>query len=315
MIFDIQRCSIHDGAGLRTLVFFKGCPLRCLWCANPESQSYEQEIMETPNRCIGCERCVNSCSQGGIHLTEDGYRTERAVCVNCYKCVDNCFTNARQVTGKEYEVDELYREISKDRVFYAMHGGGVTFSGGEPFTHPEYLTQIVKRCKKGGINVNIETCGMGNFEKFKQALPYVDHIFFDVKHIDPEAHKKITGMSNKVILSNLHKISEKGIPITVRTPIVRGYTDDPENVRAIAEMLLKLPAVKEYELLKYHELGLPKYKALNRDYLLENVEPPSSEEMKTLVRIANKIFRGTNKKCFVVVDNNKEDYHVDVEEN
>lgn len=308
MIFDIQRCSIHDGAGLRTLVFFKGCPLRCPWCANPESQSYEEELMETPVKCIGCERCINICPKKAIYLTEDGYKTKREKCIHCYKCIDNCFSSARHLTGREYGIDELYKEICKDRVFYSMYGGGVTFSGGEPLTQPEYLAQIAEKCKKGGINVAIESCGFGDFEKFKIALPYIDYAFFDVKCINSKAHKEITGVGNELILENLKHIAAADIPITVRTPIVPGYTDTLENVVGIAKLIKEIPSVREYELLKYHELGIPKYKALNRVYPVKVTEPLSDEKMKVLVTAANKILAGTNKKCFVLVNNNKEDY-------
>lgn len=308
MIFDIQRCSIHDGAGLRTLVFFKGCPLRCPWCANPESQSYEKELMETPVKCIGCEKCVKVCPKQGIALTEDGYKTKREMCIHCYQCVDHCYSNARHLTGVEYGIDELYNEINKDRVFYSMYGGGVTFSGGEPLTQPEYLAKIAEKCKKGRINVAIESCGFGDFEAFKIALPYIDYCFFDIKCIDSKEHKAITGVGNERILENLKRIADANIPITVRTPVVPGYTDAMENIVGIARFIRDIPAVKEYELLKYHELGLPKYKALNRAYPLQGIEPPSEEQMKALVNAANQVLAGTNKTCFVTKNNNKEDY-------
>lgn len=315
MLFDIQRCSIHDGFGLRTLVFFKGCPLRCLWCANPESQSYKEEIMETPIKCIGCEKCTNVCPEKGINLTEDGYKTTREKCIHCYQCIDFCFSGARSLTGKDYDIEELYKEINKDRLFYSMYGGGVTFSGGEPLTQPEYLTQIAKRCSDSGINVAIETCGCGDYNKFREALPFIDYVFFDVKHIDSEKHRELTGMGNEMILENLKHIADYGIPITVRTPIVPGYTDSIENVVGIANFIKDLPSVEEYELLKYHELGEPKYRALGREYQLKDVKPPTEDEMKVLIKAANELFVGTNKKCFVVINNEKEDYHVDVEKN
>lgn len=308
MIFDIQRCSIHDGTGLRTLVFFKGCPLRCPWCANPESQSYEKELMETPVKCIGCENCVKICPKEGIVLTKDGYKTKRELCIHCYQCVDYCFSNARYLAGVEYEVDALYAEINKDRVFYSLYGGGVTFSGGEPLTQPEYLTQIAEKCKKNGINVALESCGFGDFERFKAALPYIDHVFFDIKHIDSKVHKKITGVENELILENLKHIAAANIPITVRTPVVPGYTDQLENIVGIARFIRDIPSVKEYELLKYHDLGKSKYRALNRTYPVQDVQPPSEDELKKLVNAANEVLADTDKTCFVLVNNNKEDY-------
>lgn len=306
MIFDIQRCSIHDGSGLRTLVFFKGCPLRCLWCANPESQSYEPEIIESPIKCIGCEKCIKVCPKNCIALTKDGYKTDRSNCVRCFKCINFCYAEARKIEGRVYEIDELYKEINKDRIFYSMYGGGVTFSGGEPLTQPEYLAQIAKKCKENGIHTAIESCGYGDYERFKAALPYIDYAFLDIKHIDTQTHKKLTGAGNELILKNIKHISDAGIPITVRTPIIPGYTDSVDNVTGIANFIKALPMVQEYELLKYHKLGESKYKALGREYLLKEIQPPSDDDLKSLVKCANDVFEGTNIQCFITINNNKE---------
>ena len=302
MIFNIQKCSIHDGAGLRTLVFFKGCPLRCLWCANPESQSYKAEIMEFPSKCIGCGFCRKECKVGAIK--EDG-RIDRAACTGCFKCVDACYAESRKIAGEEYTVDELFKEIDKDRLFYETRGGGVTFSGGEPLTQPEYLAEIAARCKKSNISVNIESCGYGKYDEFKKALPYIDAMFMDIKQIDSGKHKEMTGFGNELILDNIKKISEFGVPITIRTPVVPGYTDSPDNIEGIAKFICDLPSVSEYELLPYHRLGESKYAALGRDYLLKGLEPPADQQMNDFVSAANRILKARNKKCFWTKDNNK----------
>ena len=304
MIFNIQKCSIHDGHGLRTLVFFKGCPLRCPWCANPESQSYERQVAEYPSKCIGCGKCVERCPQDAIG--KDG-RIDRSLCPNnCAECADICYAEARKLVGKDYTIDELFHEISKDKIFYNIKGGGVTFSGGEPLTYGKYLEQIARKCKENRIDVCVESCGYSQFDSFKDALPYIDAAFMDIKLIDPQKHKEITGGDNGLILENVKRISEAGMPLTIRTPIVPGYTDDPENIRGIAEFVSKLPTVKEYELLKYHNFGESKYAALGRSYELKGVEPPTDEEMLELVGLANSILNKNGKYCFYMKDNQKE---------
>lgn len=306
MIFNIQKCSIHDGHGLRTLVFFKGCPLRCKWCANPESQAYGPEIMETPSKCIGCMACTKVCPQGAITLQEKGPLIDRDKCINCFKCTDRCYAAAKEPIGEDYDIEELYRLIDRDREFYKINGGGVTFSGGEPLTHPKYLTKIAKLCHERGIDVNMESCGVGNYEEFKHALPYISHMFFDIKHINSQIHQEITGSGNELILENLKKIAKHDIKITIRTPIIPGLNDTVDNLAGIAEFLRGIPEIKEYELLAYHQFGAGKYAALGRDYSLAEVEPPSDEKMRELVQCVNDVFDGSDKICFYTKDNTKE---------
>lgn len=303
MIFNIQKCSIHDGYGLRTLVFFKGCLLKCKWCANPESQSYKTEIMEFPMRCVGCGLCREVCAKKAIEI--DG-SINRGICNNCNKCTDICYAESKSIVGKEYTIEELYREIEKDKPFYEIYGGGVTFSGGEPFTQGKYLKDILKMCKEKSIHTTIESCGYAEYEGFKEALEYIDDIFIDIKHIDEKKHIEITGKSNKLIFENIKKITKHNIPITIRTPIVPGYTDEIENIKGIAEFICKLEMIKEYELLPYHNLGESKYKALGRKYELADVKIPTDEHIRELVRKANKILNEYNKECYWMKDNNKE---------
>lgn len=304
MIFNVQKCSIHDGHGLRTLVFFKGCPLRCPWCANPESQSYGCEVTEYPSKCIGCGMCIRRCPAQAIG--GDGH-IDRTFCPDeCTECTDICYAEAKKLVGKEYTVDELFREINKDKIFYDIKGGGVTFSGGEPLSHGKYLEEIAKKCKQNHINVCIESCGYSSFDTFKNALPYIDAMFMDVKILDPLKHKEITGKSNELILDNIKRISDYGMPLTIRTPVVPGYTDSEENIRGIAEFVAQLPTVKEYELLRYHNFGESKYGALGRVYDLKGVQPPSDEKMLELTKIANNILNKYDKYSFFMKDNKKE---------
>lgn len=306
MIFNIQKCSIHDGNGLRTLVFFKGCPMECLWCANPESQSYKSEIMESQTRCIGCGACQEVCPESAITFGSDGFRIDRSLCKRCFKCTERCYAESKSVVGKDYSVEELFAEIEKDRFFYSMYGGGVTFSGGEPLTHPTFLAEIAKKCHESGINVVVESCGYGIYDEFKKALPYIDNMFLDIKHIDSNIHKSLTGKGNELIFDNIRRIAEFGIPITTRTPVVPGYNDSPENIIGISEFISTVPGITEYELLAYHNLGESKYKSLGREYALEDVSPPSDEKMRRLVKYSNRILQHYGKRCFFVKDNKKE---------
>lgn len=305
MIFNIQRCSIHDGNGIRTLVFLKGCPLTCKWCANPESQAYGPEVMELPSRCIGCGACEKICPVGAVTVIDGEYRIDRDSCQGCFKCTDRCYAEAKKVVGQDYSVNEIFVEIEKDRSFYSLYGGGVTFSGGEPLTHPWFLTGIAEKCRQNGINVAVETCGYGDFEKFKTVLPYLNQMFFDIKHIDPAIHKELTGVDNELILANARKIAATGLPMTIRTPIIPGLNNAPENIRSIAELVATLPSAKEYELLPYHNFGESKYKSLGQPYALAATQTPSNEEMDALVKVANELLEPVGKECFYIVDNER----------
>lgn len=306
MIFNIQKCSIHDGEGLRTTVFFKGCPLRCLWCSNPESQSYKKEIMEFPNKCIGCGACEKVCPESAISVIDGEYRIDRNLCTKCFKCTDVCYAEAKEVVGEDMDVETLFKEINKDRLFYQRSGGGVTFSGGEPLTHPDFLAEIAKKCKINGINTSMETCGFGNYEKFKKALPYIDSMFIDVKHMDSDVHKKITGVGNEVILDNIRAISTHGIPIIIRTPVIPGYNDSIDNIEAIALFIKDLQNVQGYELLPYHELGSSKYTSLGVPYELGDVASPAEEKIIELVKQLNCILQPYGKQCYYTKNNKKE---------
>ena len=306
MIFNIQKCSIHDGQGIRTNVFFKGCPLRCKWCANPESQLYTKEIMEFPRKCIACDACKEICPQEAISLTDGEMKIDRQRCVKCFRCTEVCYAESKELIGQEITPEEIFREVNKDRFFYMQKGGGVTFSGGEPLTQPDLLAEAAALCRKNRIHTVIETCGAGNYEEFKKALPYIDAMFFDLKHMDTNVHKELTGAGNEQILDNLIKITTHGIPITIRTPVIPGYNDSEENIITVAEFIKELPHVENYELLPYHNLGESKYKALGREYELSEVEPPTEEHIITLVKSANRILKPYGKHCFYTKENRKE---------
>ena len=299
MVFNIQKCSIHDGPGIRTLVFLKGCYLSCLWCANPESQNFRPEIMNFYSKCIGCKECISCCPRGAIYEGKKGYAIHRERCNGCNQCVDNCYAEAKKLMGKTMTSEEVMEEVRKDKAFYAgRNGGGVTFSGGEPFLQADFMKEVLENCKREGISTAVESCGFASFSEIKKVLPYLDFIFFDMKHYDSEQHKKLTGQGNEKILENLQRINEYSIPITVRTPVIPGYNDDETNIIEIAKICAKLPNVRQYELLAYHELGVSKYENLDRIYELKETKTPDVTEMEHLVKEANKVLKAKGKICF-----------------
>ena len=321
MIFNIQKCSIHDGKGMRTTVFFKGCGLHCLWCANPESIQLSPELSYNEKVCIACGMCTKRCpnqaiesqsSDLGIFHKQDVPEKKtnmifhRELCINCGQCVDVCCMEARHLYGKQVSVDELFTQIYKDRYYYAHSAGGVTFSGGEVLLQWAFLRDICKKCKAYNINTAIETCGFADYEKFKEALPYIDFIYFDLKHMNSEAHKKITGQGNEKILSNLKRIDDWGIEIHVRTPVVPGYNDDNENIKKTAEFIAELKHVTKYELLAYHQFGISKYYGLGKSYPLKDVKAPSDQRMMEIKNLANEILQPVGKICIYNNDNSEE---------
>lgn len=290
-IFNIQRYSIHDGPGIRTLIFMQGCPLRCLWCSNPESQTKEPELLFIESKCIHCMRCVAACKVGAISYDTDdnSITTNRDVCTNCGKCVEVCYPQARTLGKARYiTANELLEEILSDLNFYSASGGGVTLSGGEPLMQAEAAEEIAIKCKKYGINIGIETSGFAQWEDFKKVIQHCDFVYFDIKHMDPAIHKKITGVSNKLILKNIKRCdleygSEK--EIVIRIPLISGYNDSKENIRQTAEFIAKLKNINRVEFLKYHKLGTAKYKYLGRTYKLPELQEPLNSHIEELIEI------------------------------
>lgn len=283
LIFNIQRYSIHDGPGIRTLVFMKGCPLRCVWCDNPESHEKYPEVIVYPDKCISCGKCLESCPVGAV--TEENL-LNRELCTGCGKCVDICPAGARKLIGKYLEVKEVLKEVKKDSAFYKNSGGGIAVGGGEPGLQAVFLEEFFKECRALGIDIVLETCGYCKFEDLRRILKFVSLIYYDIKLMDEKEHQKFTGVSNQLILENARKISsELKIPMIVRIPIVPGLNDSEENIKATAEFVTTLDSVKEIQLLPYHALGAYKYGQLGREYTLSEVKPPSEEEMQRLKRI------------------------------
>ena len=281
-IFDIKRFAVHDGPGIRTTVFFKGCPLRCHWCHNTESMKIGRQIVFFENKCIGCFECVKRCPEGCIEFTPEGREYDRDKCTLCGTCVEYCYAEATVMEGKIVSVEEVIEEVKKDMPFYENSDGGVTLSGGEPTMQSDFCLAVLRESKKEGMHTTLDTCGQVKWETLEKILEYVDLVLFDIKKMDPQKHEELTGLSNETILSNLKKIDQLGIPIEIRMPMIPGLNDSEENLSAVAQFLSDMKNVKRVKLLPYHRLGEGKYDRLDMEYSLVDIEPPDKERMEQL---------------------------------
>ncbi|MBT9775477.1 glycyl-radical enzyme activating protein [Clostridium sp. MCC353] len=284
IIFNIQHYCIHDGPGIRTNVFFKGCPLRCAWCANPESNEVRSQLMYLADKCVGCLSCIPKCSRHAISAAENGkVRTDRKLCDGCGECVSACLPQAREIMGKRMTVDEVYKEVSMDQLFYA-ETGGVTLTGGEVLSQPEFAAAILRKCRDNRIHTAVETCGYASWEAVQTVMEYVDLVLYDIKHMDSGEHKRGTGVGNEKILDNLCRISnELNIPVIARTPMLPGYNDSEGNMRAMGQFLTeRVPTCREVNLLPYHKLGEGKREQLEYEESQFHTYVPSEQEMETL---------------------------------
>ncbi|MBI5118318.1 glycyl-radical enzyme activating protein [Candidatus Poribacteria bacterium] len=279
-IFDIQRYSVHDGPGIRTLVFFKGCPLRCRWCQNPESIDKECEIAFSASKCIGCGECAKVCPKSAIDY-ENPKRIDRSLCDRCGKCAEVCYAEALTVIGKTYDVSTLLDIVERDRPFYEQSRGGVTVSGGEPTLQFDFLLRFLQAAKEAGLNTVIETCGAFAWEKFRGLLPYLDLIYFDLKVIDESEHKRLTGSSNSRILANARRLVESSQKVVFRAPLVPGMTDTEKNVSDIINLLGEMGR-KEVHLLPYHRMGESKLGRINSPLEPLGLEALSEEEINRI---------------------------------
>lgn len=267
------------------MVFLKGCPLECLWCANPESQKFQPEISSLFNRCIGCGICEKICPQNAITDNEGVYEIDKELCDHCGLCAEECYAGSKQMVGEVLTVDEMMEEITKDAIFYKKSGGGVTLSGGEPLAQADFVLEVLKRCKDMNMDTTIETCGYCDNSVIKDIAEYLDLIYFDLKHMDPEKHKMYTGTSNERILENLKTFDSMRKDIIIRIPIIPTYNDSEDNIKKTAEFCLSLKSVKKIEILPYHNLGEYKYKSIGREYKLSDLEAPDMELMNRLCDI------------------------------
>lgn len=259
VVFNLQKFCVHDGPGIRTTLFFKGCPLRCTWCHNPESQSFTPELLFDPEKCTGCGRCAKVCSHSAIHFTPDTIAAvDRTRCVACGRCVDACLIGAREICGYETSIKQLLKEAEKDQVFYDQSGGGITFSGGESLCQLNAVESIARAAKARGIQTAVDTCGHVPFSCFEQILDCVDLFLYDIKHIDPVKHRQLTGQDNVLILDNLKRLSEAGATIFLRLPLIEGINSDDKNIAAILTFIRGLQ-IRQVNILPYHNTGSSKH--------------------------------------------------------
>jgi pyruvate formate lyase activating enzyme len=288
-IFDIKKYAIHDGPGIRTTVFFQGCPLSCWWCHNPESQSRRPVLLYRPNRCVLCGTCVDECPQNGIAIrphpnpTPNGRgafaTTNPAKCDVCGKCADACYYGAREISGKEMSVTEVLAEIERDVPFFDQSGGGVTFSGGEPLLQRQFLATLLKECKKREIHTVVDTSGFAAWEVIEGIRNDVDLFLYDLKLMDDERHKKYTGVSNKLVLRNLKHLAKSDTQTMVRIPLIPGVNNDEDNLRQSAAFITGLPNSPSVELVGYHDTATAKYESINKTYQFPHTAPPSEDDM------------------------------------
>jgi pyruvate formate lyase activating enzyme len=292
-VFNIQRYSIDDGPGVRTTVFLKGCPLTCLWCSNPESQCGLPEVTYRYTSCKRCGTCVKVCPAQAVTLTDDGVHIDRAECTLCEECVKNCVPEALKISGKKMTVDEVFKVVKKDADYYEASGGGVTASGGEILTQADFVTALFKRCKEAGYHTNADTSGFGDPAALEKILEYSDLVFFDLKHMDPVKHREYCGTSNDLILSNLNLVVKKGVPVVIRVPLIPGYNNSDENLRALAETVSKITKDSVVNLLPYHRYGANKYRMIDMVYRLESVPELTQDELTK----AKEIIESDGLKC------------------
>ncbi len=277
VVFEIKRFAVHDGDGIRTTVFLKGCPLSCVWCHNPEGIGFKGQLAYYTHKCISCGECAQVCPSGAHRMGENGHLFDREKCISCGKCAEVCLGDALTMYGREMTVDELLPALLEDKEFYENSGGGVTVSGGECLMHADFCAELLEKLKAQGVNTAVDTCGLVSKETLDKVIPYTDVFLYDIKAIDEDVHVKCTGCPNKIILENIKYLDERGCKIEVRYPYVPGYNDG--EIEKIAEFLSGLKNITKIRVLAYHNYAGSKYDALD----MENTLPtrvPTDEEMK-----------------------------------
>jgi pyruvate formate lyase activating enzyme len=280
LVFDIRRYSLHDGPGIRTTVFLKGCPLTCWWCHNPESRSAARQVMVRENLCLRCGACAEHCQQDAISLTEpDTPRTDPALCILCSECLDACTTGAREIVGSEMTVAQVMAQIERDTAFFDESGGGVTVSGGEPLNQTAFVRALLRRCKELELHIALDTCGYAPWRSFEAILDDVDLFLYDLKLFTPEAHQRYTGVSNRPILENLTRLDALGKAVIVRIPLVPGVNDCAGEIDGLAGFVAGLKSVRRVDLLPYHPTAIHKYERLELPYRLPSTPAPTEEQI------------------------------------
>ena len=283
-IFNIQRYCIHDGPGIRTTVFLKGCGMRCFWCHNPESWLREPQLQIFFEKCIGCGNCYKICPSGAHGAVDGNLKFDRELCVGCGKCADVCYTDALILRGKTMSVEEVMADVEKDRAYYEKSGGGVTFSGGEPLCQADFLGALLRESKTRGLHTAVDTAGNVPWEIFEQIMPFVDLWLYDLKILDNSKHKKATGVENNTILENLKMLTNAGKNVHIRIPVIPSVNDNETEMENIAEFLAKLRFTGSVELLPFHQMAGGKYESLGMPYRAEDMQNLPRENLLEFYR-------------------------------
>ena len=285
LIFDIKRYAINDGPGIRITIFLKGCPLSCKWCHNPESQSLGVQKFYTASKCIGSQDCIEVCPNNALTLTENGIITDYELCKLCGKCADACPTKAIEMSGRIYDVDELINIIEKERIHIDQSGGGVTFSGGEPLTHSNFLIEILDACGKKNLHRTVDTSGFADTEIILKVAKRTDLFLYDLKIMDSDKHKKWTGVGNQLILRNLKLLAETGANINIRIPLIKNVNSNVEELTEMAKFVSELPGKQMVNLLPYHNIAANKYYKLGQNYIELEMAEPSEKDQNRAIKI------------------------------
>ena len=292
-VFNIQKFSLHDGPGIRDLIFMKGCPLRCQWCSNPESQKSHPEIACHSERCLGfesCGLCQDECPEKAISRAEnDRVKIDRLLCNNCGNCSRVCPDKALELIGRNMGIGEVLNTVSADQGFHFRSGGGVTIGGGDPILQADFVENVLKECREQGIDTAIETAGFGSWDQLEKICRYANLVLFDIKSMNDEKHKQFIGVSNKTILANLTKLADcfPEKPVLVRTPVIPGFNATREDISMIIQFLGSIKTITTYQLMPYHRFGAHKYRYLDKPYLYADAAPPDEELMKTLQTVVS----------------------------
>ncbi|RLE10743.1 MAG: glycyl-radical enzyme activating protein [Candidatus Aminicenantes bacterium] len=282
IIFDLKRYAIHDGPGIRTTVFFKGCPLHCAWCHNPEGIDPQKELFFRAEKCApDCRRCLEACPQQALIKIQQELQIDRSACDGCGKCAEVCMYEAIEVVGEKMSVPELMAELAKDEMFFQESGGGVTISGGEPFLQPAFLDELLKACRQRGWTTAVDTSGYVDFSFIERELPWINYLLYDLKIMDESKHVHWTGVSNKLILDNLSRLASRPVETFVRVPLIAGVSDDDENIEALISFLAKYPQLKKINLLVYHSGWTSKMVRLGKTCWAE-FNSPSKERVQEI---------------------------------